>query len=185
MGWGEYARSKVPLKLVFITMAAVAVNLVIIWGFQLLVTYSHPGPINEEMLANMDSQFAGCTILDIESETGEDSDPPWYNTHRAVLVNTADGSQKFLLLEKALVVDRWRCLDKATADVPIIEGEQYLTSGDIVTVGAHYTVIDNEDISHFMYSTTGRNRTLFLVLIPMLIVEYLAYCFLFRREELL
>ncbi len=187
MGWGEYARSKTPLKLVFITMAAVAVNLVIIWAFQVMLTYRYAGPIDEAMLASMDSQFANCTIVDIEQESGEDSDPPWYNTHRAVLVNTADGSQKFLLLEKALGVDRWRCLDKATADVPIVPGEQYLSSGDIITVGAHYDIVDNADITHFSSSTStsGNNKTAFFILLPMLIVEYLAYCFLFKREELL
>ena len=39
MGWGEYARSKIPLKLVFILMAAVAANLMLIEGFKLLLFF--------------------------------------------------------------------------------------------------------------------------------------------------
>lgn len=181
MGWSEYARSKMPLKLVFILMAAVLVNSLFIEGFELMTQYRYTGPIDSTVLAQMNEEYENSTILD----NFEDSTQGylWDGIYTAYLLETPEGETKLAAVEKHFLFDRYRYLEKFSTDVPNQEGRQSLIPGSIYHQ-ALYWVTDSSFIESF---SMGQNHGpgIHLALIPMIIIEYLAYIFLFRRDELL
>lgn len=181
MGWGEYARSKMPLKLVFILIAAVAVNMLIIGAFELLLHYRYTGPVDTAVLARMSSEYENCTILD--SYTDDTQVPLWEGTHTAYLLETENGETKLAAVEKHFLFNRYRYWEEFSTDVPKQEGRQSLIPGDLYHQ-ALYWINDNSVIESF---SMGQNYGpgISLVLIPMIIIEYLAFIFVFRRDELL
>lgn len=182
MGWSEYARSKVPLKLVFILMAAIAVNLLIIEAFELLTLYRYTGPVDEAVLAQMNEEYENCTILDSMTDPGNEY-APWESDYTVYLLETEDGETKLATLETHFLFDRYRYLKKFSADVPQQAGRQSPNLGTIYQ-GAICWIMDNANIESFsMGSNSGPGIS--LVLIPMIVIEYLAYVFIFRRDEIL
>lgn len=181
MGWSEYARSKVPLKLVFLLMAAVLVNSLIIEGFKLMTAFRYSAPIDSAVLAQMNEAYENCTILD-SYEDSSDS-PIWEGHSTAYLLKTEDGETKVAAVEKHFLFDRYRYWEKFSADVPILEGRQAVSSGTLYHQ-AVYWITDSSTIESF---SMGQNYGpgLSLLLIPMIIIEYLGYIFLFKRHELL
>ena len=179
MGWGEYARSKVPLKLVFILMAAVLVNSLIVEVFRLMYLYDYKDPID---LSLMNESYKNAVILD----TARDDDatiPLWEGKCTAYLLETEDGELKFAIVEKHFLLDRYRYLEKFSADVPRQEGRQSVQTGTLHHQAGCW-IVDNAHIEYFNMGQNYGPKTQ-LLLIPMIIVEYLAYCYLFKREELM
>lgn len=181
MGWDEYARSKVPLKLVFITLAAVAVNLLIIGAFQLAALYRYTGSIDETVLGQMNSEYENCTILSTSVY-----DSPVLFTEReytAFLLETEDGETHFAVVEKHLFLDRCRYVKKLSAAVSQVPGMQDIHPGTAFQT-AWATIDDNSRIASFHVGQNNGNG-LFLLLVAMCAVELAAYCLLFKRHELL
>lgn len=181
MGWSEYARSKVPLKLVFILMAAVAVNMLIIGGFGLLLHYRYTGPVDSTVLAKMNSVYENCTILD--SHTDDTPSPLWEGQSTAYLLETETGETKLATVEMHFLFNRYRYWEKFSADVPKQEGLQPVSPGTLYHQALCW-ISDNRIIESF---SKGQNYGpgISLVLIPMIIIEYLAFVFIFRRDEIL
>ena len=182
MGWGEYARSKMPLKLVFILLAAIAVNLAILEGVTLLVSYNHGGPVDLEALAEMNSSYENCTLLD-SFQADNENNPPWYNGYTAYLLQTESGDTKLAVVETHFLFDRHRLREDLSCDVPQAEGEQNLSAsgkGQLMTCG----VTDHAGISWF-HVNRSRNQGIPILLLAMIVAEYIAYCLLFKRDEIM
>ena len=181
MGWSEYARSKTPLKLVFLLMAAVLANSIIIGGLRIMWLYDYTDPID---LSQMNEAYKNAVILD----TTQDDDSGnllWEDTHTAYLLETEDGQRKLAFVDKHFLLDRYRYLEKFSVDVPHIpeqEDWQSVVSGPI----HHQALVWIRDLSNIDSFSMGQNYgpNIYLALIPMIVIEYLAYCFLFKRDEL-
>lgn len=182
MGWDEYARSKVPLKLVFITIAAVAVNLLIIGAFQLIAMYRYTGPIDGTVLGRMNGEYENCTILD-SREYSQKEHSVFGSDYSAYLLETEDGEMRFAVVEKHLLFDRYRYVKKLSADVPEAAGTQDIHPGTAFQ-SAWAAIGDNSRIITFSVSQNNSN-SLFFILLAMCVVELIAYCLLFKRDELL
>lgn len=182
MGWSEYARSKIPLKLVFISFAAVAVNLLIICGFQLAAMYRYTAPIDSAVLGRMNSAYENCTILD-SREYSQKENSIWGSDYAAYLLETEDGETHIALVEKHILFDRYRYMKKFSADVPAADGDQHVDAGTVYQ-SADYRITDN---SRIVTLHVGQNNSngLFFIVLAMCAVELAAYCLLFKRHELL
>lgn len=180
MGWGEYARSKVPLKLVFISFAAIAVNLLLIFGFQLLTQYRYTAPIDEQTLSDMNSTYENCTILTTSTYT----DPVLYTgtEYTAFLLELQDGTTSLAVVSQHPFVARIRYEKKLSMPVPQVEGIQDLYMGSAL-FGGQIRITDNTRTESLHVLNNGPGIP--LALIPMIIVEYIAYCWFFKRDELL
>ena len=181
MGWNEYARSKTPLKLVFLLMAAVLVNGLIVECIRIAFLYTYDAPVDIAVLSRMDETFEGATILDQRQD--ESVNTLWEGKYTAYLLETESKEVKLAIVQKHLLLDRYRYMDKFTVDVPPVEGMSSPRSG-ILHHQALCWITDGKTFASFnMGQNYGPKAT--LAIIPMIIVEYLAYCLLFKREELL
>lgn len=182
MGWGEYARSKVPLKLVFLLMAAVLVNSLILEGVKLLTQFRYDRPTDVAALAQMNAEYENCTILDTK-EYSEKEHTLWGMDYTAFLLETENGNIKIAVVGKHLLFDRYRYFEKFSANIPVQKGVNAVTKGNSFQQAVFWlnnsTSIDDFNVSQ------NYGPSYSLAIIPMIIVEYLAYCFLFKREELL
>lgn len=177
--YGEYYRSKVPLKFVLIAFVALAVNLVILSCFQLMTVFRFAGPVDSEMLGRMDSRFEGCTILD----SAEDSREPFTEYH-IYLVETADGETHAATLEKHFLADRYRLREEMSVPVPNAPGEQWIETENMKR-SISICITDNSEITNYQaFSNFSTVNTNFLILIAMCAVELIVYGFVFKREEL-
>ena len=184
MGWNEYARSKTPLKMVFLLMAAVLVNSLIIESIRLMWLYDYRAPIDVATLAQMNEEYENAVILDTFQDDAA-GNPLWEDTHTAYLLETENGQRKLAFVDKHFLFDRYRYLDKFSADVPHIpeqEDWQSVSSGPM----HHQALVWIRDWSTIESFSMGQNYgpKISLALIPMIIIEYLAYVFLFKRHEL-
>lgn len=181
MGWNEYARSKVPLKLVFLLMAAVVVNSLIVECIRIATLYTYDGPVDIAILSQMDETFDGGTILD--QRQNESEHPLWNGEYTAYLLETDSKNVKLAIVQKHFLLDRYRYMEKFTADVAVAEGMSAPISGTT----QHQALCWITDGTAFASFNMGQNYgpTVFLAIIPMIIVEYIAYCLLFKREELI
>ncbi len=185
MGWSEYARSKTPLKLVFILIAAILVNSIIIEGIRLISLYDYKAPIDITVLSQMNGEYENAVILDTAQDDAE-ANPLWEDSHTAYLLETESGERKLAIVDKHFLFDRYRYLKKFSVDVPHIpeqEDWQSVTSGTL----HHQALIWIRDWSTIESFSMGQNYGpgIYLALIPMILVEYLAYIFIFKRDELL
>ena len=182
MGWSEYARSKVPLKLVFLLMAAVLVNSLIIEGFKLAFQFRYEEPVDLTVLAEMNEAYQNCTILDIKEYSAKEH-TPWDLDYTAYLLETENGDMQVAVVAKHLLFDRYRYFEKFSGIVPRSEGLHAVTQGNSFQQ-AVFWITDGTSIDEFHIGQNyGPNIS--LAIIPMIIVEYIAYCLLFKREELL
>lgn len=179
MGWGEYARSKMPLKLVIILISAIAANLMLIEGVTLLLAYDHSGPIDTDALTGMNRSYENATVLDTFRQENE-NDPPWYNSFTGCLLQTSQGEHKLAVVEHHFLFDRSRYREDlscdADLDLPMLSATG---KGQALTCG-----ITNSSIE-WLYVSRGSNSGLPLILVPLLIVEYLAFVWFFKRDEIL
>ena len=182
MGWSEYARSKIPLKLVFIVMAAVLVNFLIVEGFVLALQFRYKEPIDLAVLAEMNEEYENCTLLDTAVYSAKEHSL-WGMDYTAYLLENEKGEIKVAVVAKHLLFDRYRYFEKFSGDVPIQEGVNAVTQG----TNYHQAVFwlsNSVSIGEFHI---GQNYgpTSSLIIIPMIIVEYVGYCLLFKRDELM
>ena len=180
MGWNEYARSKTPLKLVFLLIAAVLVNGLIIECFRIASLYKYEPPIDITVLSQMNEEFENAVILD--SMQNQSAHPLWEGENTAYLLETENGNVKLAIVEKHFLLNRYRYLEKFEADVPQQEG-MYAPESGTLHHQALCWIIDGVSFESFsMGQNYGPN--IFLAIIPMIIAEYIAYCLLFKREEI-
>ena len=180
MGWSEYARSKTPLKLVVLLMAAVLVNGLLVECIRIASLYTYDAPIDIAVLAQMDNTFQNATILD--QRQNESAHILWEGEYIAYLLKTESNDVKLAVVQKHFLLDRYRYMDKFTADVPTAEGMNAPISGTL-----HHQALcwinDGTTIESF-HMGQNYGPKIHLLLIPMIIAEYVAYCLLFKREEL-
>jgi len=181
MGWNEYARSKTPLKLVFLLIAAVLINALIIECFRIASLYKYEPPIDIAVLSQMNQEYENAVILD--SMQDQSAHPLSEGDCTAYLLETKSGERKLAIVEKHFLLGRYRYLEKFEADVPKQEGLYAPNSGTL----HHQALCWINDGASFESFNMGQNYgpTVFLAIIPMIIAEYIAYCLLFKREELI
>lgn len=184
MGWSEHYRSKIPLKLVFIGLAAVLINAVLIFGFQLVGPYRFTGPIDSEVLGQMDRSYEGCTILDRAASPAEDDDLTVY------LVETQDGTEQVVTVQKHYLFDRYRLVKSACKELdPDAQSIRLRAGTGYFTLGvSHNQVSGHSDIrweSGFgPGSYSSFKNSMFLGIVALCVVEFLVYCLVFKREEI-
>jgi hypothetical protein len=178
MGWGEYARSKIPLKLVFILMAAVAVNLMLIESFKLLILFDPADTLNP---VGLDSRYAGSTLIDTYVDKDE-STPPFENYHTLYLLENPDGERQVAVVENHFLFSRYRYRKNLSLDVPEFASNEVPVFGtnalksNISCCLAPDGTIESANVRvepGFPY-----------LLVFLIIAEYLAFIFLFRRDEI-
>ena len=176
-------RGKMPLKLVLILLIAVAVNFALVLGLQAVIHYRVEGPVDAAALARMDDSLTGCEILDHKeiNQTGL----------HVYLVKQADGSFRFVTLRKHYILNRCRLLKDACQ--PWSGTEEEIT----LKVGVYQywiSVKSNETTGQYQIQHLGnsvsqnagsqfKNTMLFSITGPC-ILEFAAWCLLFRREEI-
>ena len=179
MGWGEYTRSKIPLKLVFILMAAVAVNLMLIEGFKLLLFFDSTENLDP---ARLDSRYAGSTLIDTYVDKDE-STPPFVNYHTLYLLEAPDGSRQVAVVENHFLFSRYRYRENLSLEVPEFASNEVPVFGTntIKSNVSCYLAPDGTIESASVQTDVGFPY----LLVFLIVAEYLAYVFLFRRDELL
>ena len=115
----------------------------------------------------------------------EITDTHFQNSNFVFFPDTEDGQRKLAFVDKHFLLDRYRYLEKFSVDVPHIpeqEDWQSVSSGPL----HHQALVWIRDLSKIDSFSMGQNYgpNIYLALIPMIVIEYLAYCFLFKRDEL-
>lgn len=185
MGWDTYARSKMPLKLVWVLIVAVAVNFGIVLSFQALVTYRHTEPIDGETLAKFDSRYEGSEIVDMTWDSVSDSDITVY------LVEMPDGQYHLVTAHKHYLFDRYRFVKNGCIALEPDQSSVRLRSGTtFFNIELRYKEgVNQPDIVWTgMSGISGRNaftNSMMLSIAALCAIELAAYCLLFKRHELL
>lgn len=179
-----YMRSKIPLKLVLIAVVAVAVNFCLVLGLQVLLSYRAAGPISEDTLAKLHSDYEGCTIWD-RTENVQSSDGDLY----VYLVVKPDGSEHLVTLRKHFLFDRYRIVKSGCKEVPLGTESIQLRSGTtIFTINISFNQVSgHSDIRWGTWSgqsarTQFRNSML-LYIVGLCAVELAVWSLVFRKEE--
>jgi hypothetical protein len=183
MGWGEYGRSIMPLKLVFILMAAVAVNLMLIESFKVLLLFDHADNLEAVNLAAIDSRYANCTVIDTYTDKDENT-PFWENHFTFHLLENAHGERLLAVVENHFLFPRARYWENLSAEVPsFASNEAPVFGGNSGSMGYTCTLAPDRTIQQaHAHGQSGLSSPLLLTV--MLIVEYISFIFLFRREEI-
>jgi len=186
MGWETYGRSKIPLKLVVITIIAVAVNFALVLAFQASVSYRYPDPIDMEDIIQYDSRYEGGKIVDM---TWHSAIPDANIT--VYLVEMPDGQYELVTARKHYLFDRSQFSRKGCVTI-----EPSQTSVKL-RVGSTFSYLElrykegspqPDIVMTGMSGITGRQaffNPMLLSIAALSIVEFIAYCLLFKREELL
>lgn len=185
MGWTTYARSKMPLKLVFIIAVAFVLNGALALGVQLLTSYRFSGPIEAEMFGRMDESYENCEILDL-TYLYQDSN----NDLFVYLVQVPDGQQHLVTVRKHYLFDRYKLERNASMELDPKLSEIKLRAGtSMLTLSvSESTVLGHTDIQMISWSgIQSRHRfssAMFLTIVALCVVEYIAYIWLFKRDEI-
>lgn len=181
MGWSEYGLSKMPLKLVLIFMAAVIVNTMIIESFRVLLLFDYGKSPDTTQLTEQIPRYEGFTVLDSYLDDDE-SRPPWENSFTVYLLEGPDGSRELAVVENHVLFTRHRYLEDLS--IPVPEDSQTQVYGHN-SPSAHYSCVlapDGTIESAHVYADRALGTPILLVI--MLIVEYVAFIWLFRRDEI-
>lgn len=184
MSWGEYARSKVPLKLVLILMAAVAANLMLIESFKVLLLFDHADNLDAAKLSAVDGRYEGCTLVDSFVDKDE-SYIPWDNYFTFHLLENTEGDRLLAVVENHFLFPRARYRDDLSATVPVFDTNQLPVFGESSgQMGYTCTLAPDGTIesAHIHGQSVGSTP---LLLVPMLIAEYIGFVLLFRRDEIM
>ena len=103
-GW-----SKTPLKLLIILLLAGSINFGLILGLQMVFSYRTPGSMDETKLAQLETTWQDCEILDQRQISG--------SNFYICLVEKADGSLHLVTLQKHYLLDRYRLMHKACQSI--------------------------------------------------------------------
>ena len=176
-------KGKMPLKPVFILIAAVAVNLMIIESFKVLLIFDHADNLNPVNLAAIDSRYEGCTLLDSYVDKDE-SYVPWNNYFSFHLLENAEGERLLAVVENHFLFPRARYREDLSMAVPSFgSNEPWVFGTDSGQLGYTCTLAPDRTIEEaHSYGENGIPN--YILLVPLLIAEYLGFIFLFRREEI-
>ncbi len=180
MGWGEYTRSKIPLKLVFILMAAVAVNLMLIESFKLLILFDPADTLDP---VGLDGRFADCTLIDTYVDKDE-STPPFENYHTIYLLENPDGERQLAVVENHFLFSRYRYREALSIPVPEFASNEPPVFGEYTPMKSNISCYLAQDGTIESANVLVEPGFPFL-LVFLIVAEYLAFVFLFRRDEIL
>lgn len=175
----DYARSKIPLKLVFILMAAVAVNLTLIESFKLLILFDPADTLNP---VGLDSRYAGSTLIDTYVDKDE-STPPFENYHTIYLLEHPDGQRQLAVVENHFLFSRYRYREHLSIPVPEFAANESPVFGEYTPMKSNISCYLAQDGTIESAQVLVERRFPYL-LVFLIIVEYLAFIFLFRRDEI-
>lgn len=188
MGWETYARSKIPLKLLAIMIVAVVVNFGLVIGFQALVTYRYDFPVDDiSVLGKMDERYENCTLVDIAF-----ADPNYYSGHSdfpeiIFLVETPSGDFELVTVARHFLFDRYRIVKSACASLEDGTERLQLRSGTTI-LGLNVEKKESTGLPDISIGSiagvAGKHKNIAIVIAALCIAEYVAYCLLFKREEL-
>lgn len=184
MGWSEYGRSKMPLKLVLILMAAVAVNLMIIESFRVLLIFDHAKDLDTANLAALDSRYDGCTVVDTYVDKDENS-LPWENYFTFHLLKNSRDEKFLAVIENHFLFPRARYRDELSMAVPEFASNEAPVFGEYFRNLGYNCMLAQDGTIEYAHVHGQNGPNIALLLVPMLIVEYIGFIFLFRREEIM
>ncbi len=178
-----YIWSKTPLKLLLILFVAGAINFGLIFGIQLAVSYRFTGPVDEALLASVDSRWEGCQIHD-QKEIHHS------NLH-VYLVRLSDGSAEFVTLRKHYLVDRYRLIEKACQKAPESGEAIWLKAG----VSQFEVQVSDQTFNGLMrleshasafvqHAGQQFRNQMILSIAGLCILELAVWCLVFRKEEI-
>lgn len=180
---GGYGWSKMPLKLLFILILAFAINFGLVLGIQLAVSYRIEGSIDEALLSRLDESLSGCEIQDHKEIENT-------NLH-IFLVKRPDGSARFVLFRKHYLLDRYRYLEKACQDAPENGDALWLKAGvtQVEVMISDKTFdgllrIKSDSAYNIRHAGEQFRNLMFFSCTGLCILEFIAWCLLFRREEI-
>lgn len=176
-------KGKMPLKLVFIIIAAVAVNLILIEGLKVMLMFDHGDKLNQADLAAIDSRYEGYSLIDTYVDKDE-THMPWDSYYIFHLLKNADGERLLAVMEHHffLPLTRYRA-DLSTA-VPVFESNQNPVFGEHSGQMGYTCTLSPDGTIEAAHSYGENALSIYILLIPLLIVEYIGFIFLFRREEI-
>ena len=178
-----FAWSQTPLKLLIILFLAGTINFGLIFGIQLAVSYRFAGPVDEALLARLDSRWEGCEIHDHKEIHST-------NLH-VYLVRLSDGSAKFVTLRKHYLVNRYRLMEKACQSAPESGEAIWLKAGVTqIEVSVSENTLDDrmrlESHSAAFIQDAGQQfrNQMILSITALCILELAVWCLVFRKEEI-
>ena len=174
---------KLPLKLVFILLAAILVNTTLIESIHVMLNFDRMDSTAEAYLADADSRYQGCTLIDTYVDKDE-SYIPWDNYFTFHLVENAKGERLLAVVENHFLLSQARYREDLSREVPSFPPNQVPAfSADSGQMGYICTLAPDGSIGEaHTHGETGLNMP--IILVPLLIAEYIAYILLFRREEI-
>ena len=178
-----FAWSKTPLKLLLILIVAGAVNFGLIFGIQLITSYRLEGPVDEALLAGVDSRWENCEI--------QDHKEIHHSNLHVYLVRLSDGSAEFVTLRKHYLIDRYRLMEKACQKAPVSGEAIWLKAGvsqfevqvsdktfnGLMRLESHASTFVQDAGQQF------RNQMI-LSIAGLCILELAVWCLVFRKEEI-
>lgn len=176
-------KGKMPLKLVFILIAAVAVNLILIEGIKVMLVFDHGDKLNQADLATIDSRYEGCSLIDTYVDKNE-THMPWDNYFIFHLLRNADGERLLAVMEHHFFLPRTRYRADLSTTVPTFASNQNPLFGESSGQMGYTCILASDGTIESAHSYGESNMSIYLLLIPLLIVEYIGFIFLFRREEI-
>lgn len=179
----SFAWSKTPLKLLLILILAAAVNFGLILGIQVVTNYRIEGPVDEELLSQLDSRWDGCEIQDHKEIQNT-------NLH-IYLIKLPDGSAQFVTLRKHYLLDRYRLMDKACQRAPE-NGEAVWLKAGVTQIEAGISDKTFNGLMRIKSDTVYSGQSarqqfknqMLLSIAGLCILELAVWCLLFRREEI-
>ena len=174
---------RMPLKLVLILLVAFVINFALVMGLQAAILYRFEGPVDPVVLARMDKGLTGCEILDHKEidQTGL----------HLYLVKQPDENFQLITLRKHHILNRYRLLKEACKSWSRSDEEITLKAGILMF---WISVKSNESTECYQIQHLGSSvsqhaggqfeNTMIYSITGLCILEFAAWCLLFRKEEI-
>ena len=176
-------KGKMPLKLVFILIAALAVNLMFIEGIKVMLMFDHADKLNPANLAAIDSRYEGCSLIDTYVDKDE-THMPWDNYFIFHLLKNAGGERLMAVVEHHFFFPHARYREDLSTSVPTFASNQHPIFGESSGQMGYTCILAPDGTIEAAHSYGESSLPIYLLLIPLLIVEYIGFIFLFRRDEI-
>ena len=178
----SFAWSKTPLKMLLILILAGTINFGIILGIQMLF-YPAKGPVDEDVLGQIETQWNGCEILHQKEISNT-------NLH-IFFIKHPDGNFQLVTLRKHYLFDRYRIIDSACQPWPGGTDPIWLKAGSsqieisIVknTATGHYTLQELGGMTPQHAGNQFKNNMI-LSIAGLCGLELAIWCLVFRKEEI-